>query len=66
MSIDYGDWSIDPAFPAARLREQRSGLSGFGARPALHPAWCAPGEPESERPDRRGGSEPVSISRARR
>lgn len=25
--------------PDAALREPRSGLSGFGGRPSLHPAW---------------------------
>jgi hypothetical protein len=46
MSSDFGHWTgIFP--PEARdLREQRSGLSGFGGRPALHPAWREPDDAE--------------------
>src|SRR4029450_2947454 len=34
MGPDFGDWT--------ELREQRSGLPGFGGGPSLHPAWREP------------------------
>jgi hypothetical protein len=33
------------------IRETRSGLTGFGGAPVLHPAWCEP--EETEAPTRR-------------
>ena len=31
------------------MRELRSGLSGLGGRPTLHPAWCAPSSAQALR-----------------
>ena len=64
MRLDFGDWSDHPASPAGQLREQRSGLSGFGARPALHPAWRAPGEADDGRSDGKGEAGPLAGSGA--
>lgn len=46
MSTDFGVWTGIFEPEARHLREQRSGLSGFGGRPALHPAWREPDEVE--------------------
>jgi len=51
MSNGFGDLSQDRALAAHQLREHRSGLSGFGGRPALHPAWRAPSDPDAARSD---------------
>ena len=42
MGIEFGNWTDGAPTPAPLLREERSGLSGFGGRPELHPAWRAP------------------------
>lgn len=54
MSIGFGDGSSGPATAARQLREQRSGLSGLGGRPALHPAWKAPFDSDPPRSDAGG------------
>ena len=46
MSTDFGVWTGIFEPEARHLREQRSGLSGFGGRPALHPAWREPDDAE--------------------
>jgi hypothetical protein len=46
MSPDFGPWTGISAPETRALREQRSGLSGFGGRPALHPAWREPDDAE--------------------
>lgn len=38
-----------------QLREQHSGLSGFGARPSLHPAWQRAAEGAAALAERRAG-----------
>ena len=46
------------------IRETRSGLTGFGRRPELHPTWQ---EPEGEGPaDRAQGSSAVVLDLAGR
>ena len=65
MGLDFGDWSDRLPIPAGQPREQRSGLTGLGARPALHPAWRAPSQADGGRPDHRGGAGPVPDSGAR-
>jgi hypothetical protein len=60
--LDFGDWSDRLPVPAGQLREQRSRLTGLGARPALHPAWRAPSEADSDGKDEAG---PVPGSGAR-
>lgn len=37
FEITYGHGTRSA--PDATLREPRSGFSGFGGRPSLHPAW---------------------------
>ena len=46
MSTDFGVWTGIFEPEARHLREQRSGLSGFGGRPALHPARREPDDAE--------------------
>ncbi len=41
MDPEFGDWT---GGGAAEIREQRSGLRGFGERPWLHPAWRTPAD----------------------
>jgi hypothetical protein len=55
MSTDFGAWTglFEPE--TRHLREQRSGLPGFGARPALHPAWREPDDAED-------GVDPAMLS----
>jgi len=55
MSTDFGAWTVIFEPEARHLREQRSGLSGFGGRPALHPAWREPDDAEH-------GIDPVLLS----
>lgn len=44
MSSHVGHSNRVWAEDAHELREPRSGLSGFGGRPVLHPAWREPEE----------------------
>ena len=62
MRFDGGDWNDHPASPAGHLREQRSGLTGFGARPALHPAWRV-SEADGERPGKAFALRPPAAAR---
>jgi hypothetical protein len=39
MSIDLVDWPAGHGEDVSAGRELRSGLTGVGGRPALHPAW---------------------------
>ena len=47
MSIDLVDWPAGHEDDFAADREVRSGLSGLGGRPALHPAWRDGAEPRA-------------------
>lgn len=47
MVAQSGSWADTHEVDPRVLRESRSGLSGFGGRPVLHPAWRTP-----EREDR--------------
>ena len=47
MSGDAGHRTGQPAEADSEPCHEGSGLSGFGGRPALHPAWCAPTNGES-------------------
>jgi hypothetical protein len=62
MGLDFGDGSDRLPVPAGQLRERRSGLTGLGARPALHPAWRAPAATDG---DGRAEAGPVAGSGAR-
>jgi hypothetical protein len=45
MSIDLVDWPAGHGDDASASRELRSGLTGLGGRPALHPAWREAAQP---------------------
>jgi hypothetical protein len=47
MSIDLVDWPAGHGDDLPGSRELRSGLSGLGGRPALHPAWREGAEPRA-------------------
>lgn len=42
MIAPDSDWLQPPSAERYLLREQRSGTSGMGGRPGLHPAWSEP------------------------
>ena len=47
MGIDLVDWPAGHGDDSPASRELRSGLSGLGGRPALHPAWREQTEPRA-------------------
>jgi hypothetical protein len=47
MSIDHVGWPSDHEDAFSVTRELRSGLTGLGGRPVLHPAWGEAAEPRA-------------------
>jgi hypothetical protein len=47
MSIDHVGWPSDHEDGFSVTRELRSGLTGLGGRPVLHPAWREAAEPRA-------------------
>jgi hypothetical protein len=47
MSIDHVGWPSDHEDAFSFTRELRSGLTGLGGRPVLHPAWREAAEPRA-------------------